>query len=410
MIELRDYQKDLSDKAVKLLRVKKIAYLAMEVRTGKTLTSLNAANDFGAKKVLFLTKLKAIKSIQDDYDLLKPNFEIQIINNESLHKVTDNDFDLLISDEHHRNSAFPKPNKTAKMIKERFGDLPMIFLSGTPAIESGSQWYHTFWISNNSPFAMYKNFYIWAKDFTNPKIRYLGAIQVRDYSDSIDNLILPVVEPYLLRYTQEQAGFESKVTEKILYCTMKEQTNSLVKRLLKDNVIEGSTEVILGDTAVKLMSKVHQLSNGTCIFESGNSLTLDLSKAEFIKEHFKGQKIALFYFFQKEYELLKSVFGENLTNNLDEFNTTDKNIALQQVAGSEGISLKAAKSLIYYSFGYSGKNFVQGRDRMTTIDRDVNNVYFVFQKGDINEKIYKVISQKKRYSEKLFTKQYKIEL
>ena len=80
---------------------------------------------------------------------------------------------------------------------------------------------------------------------------------------------------------------------------MKEQTNSLVKRLLKDNVIEGSTEVILGDTAVKLMSKVHQLSNGTCIFESGNSLTLDLSKAEFIKEHFKGQKIALFYFFPK---------------------------------------------------------------------------------------------------------------
>ena len=47
---------------------------------------------------------------------------------------------------------------------------------------------------------------------------------------------------------------------------------------------------------------------------------------------------------------------------------------------------------------------------MTTIDRDVNDVYFVFQKGDINEKIYKVISQKKRYSEKLFTKQYKVNL
>ena len=80
------------------------------------------------------------------------------------------------------------------------------------------------------------------------------------------------------------------------------------------------------------------------------------------------------------------------------------------MAGSEGISLKAAKSLVYYSFGYSGKNFVQGRDRMTTIDREVNDVYFVFQKGDINEKIYKVISQKKRYSEKLFTKQYKVKL
>ena len=102
------------------------------------------------------------------------------------------------------------------------------------------------------------------------------------------------------------------------------------------------------------------------------------------------------------------MFGDSLTNDLNEFNTTNKHIALQQVAGSEGISLKEADYLVYYSFGYSGKNFIQGRDRMTTIDRKKNDVYFIFQKGDINERIYKVISQKKRYSEKLFIKQYKL--
>ena len=99
---LRDYQEEISAKAVDILKSKKIVYLAMEVRLGKTLTALQTANDYGAKKVLFLTKLKAIKSIQDDYNAIQPNFEIKIINNESLHKVTDNDFDLLISDEHHR--------------------------------------------------------------------------------------------------------------------------------------------------------------------------------------------------------------------------------------------------------------------------------------------------------------------
>lgn len=410
MIELRDYQKDLSAKAVRLLRVKKIAYLAMEVRTGKTLTSLNAANDFGAKKVLFLTKLKAIKSIQDDYNALQPNYKIQVINNESLHKITDTDFDLIISDEHHRNSAFPKPNKTAKLIKERYGNLPMIFLSGTSTAESGSQWYHSFWVSNYSPFVGYRNFYAWAKVYTKPKIRYLGSIQIPDYSDSIDEKILPIVEPYLLKYTQSEAGFESEVKENILYCPMTERTTNMVKLLLKDKIIEGLKETVVGDTPAKLMSKVHQLSNGTCIFESGNSMVIDTTKADFIKQHFAGKKIALFYFFQREYDLLKSVFGDSLTNDLNEFNTTDKNIALQQVAGSEGISLKEADYLVYYSFGYSGKNFIQGRDRMTTIDRKKNDVYFVFQKGDINERIYKVISQKKRYSEKLFTKQYKIKL
>ena len=99
---LRLYQEEISAKAVDILKTKKIVYLAMEVRLGKTITALQTANDYGAKKVLFLTKLKAIKSIQDDYNAIQPNFEIKIINNESLHKVTDNDFDLLISDEHHR--------------------------------------------------------------------------------------------------------------------------------------------------------------------------------------------------------------------------------------------------------------------------------------------------------------------
>ena len=161
---------------------------------------------------------------------------------------------------------------------------------------------------------------------------------------------------------------------------MTEQTNILIKRLLKDQVIDGKEETILADTPVKLMSKVHQLSNGTIIFESGNAKILDRSKAIFIKNYFAGQKIAIFYFFKAEYELLKSVFEDDLTNDLNEFNTTKKHIALQQVAGSEGISLKKADKLVYYSFGYSGKNYIQGRDRLTTIDRDRNEVFFVFKR------------------------------
>ena len=63
---LRDYQIELSEKAVKILRLKNIVYLSMEVRTGKTLTSLNTAKLYGAKNVLFLTKKKAISSIEKD--------------------------------------------------------------------------------------------------------------------------------------------------------------------------------------------------------------------------------------------------------------------------------------------------------------------------------------------------------
>lgn len=408
MIELRDYQKELSGKAVTLLREKGIAYLAMEVRTGKTLTALNAADSYGARNVLFITKKKAIKSIEDDYQLLKPSFALTVINYESIHKITANNFDLLICDEHHKNGAFPKPNGVSKELRSRFSLLPMIFLSGTPAIESGSQWYHQFWISSKTPFYNYSNFYRWADTFVNPKIRYLGTIQVKDYSDAKTDDILKKVDPYILKYTQVNAGFESGITENVLYCNMTSDTHNLITRLLNDRIIEGKADVILGDSAGKLMSKVHQLSNGTVILESGKSIIIDYSKGNFIKRYFEGKKIAIFYFFAKELDLLRDVFGDSLTTDLIEFDSTDKHIALQQVAGSEGISLKSADALVYYSWGYSGKNYVQGRDRMSTIDRQHNNVFFVMEEKDINARIYKVVKSKKRYSEKLFIKDYKL--
>jgi hypothetical protein len=404
-MKLRDYQLKGAEQGCEILQRLGIVYYVWSVRTGKTLTSLQCANLYGASSVLFITKKKAIKSIENDYTSLSPDYTIEIINYESLHKVEHNNFDLIILDEHHGNSAFPKPNTRAKEIKKRFGHLPMIFLSGTPSIESGSQWYHSFWVSNKNPFKQWSTFYKWSNEFTNPKIKHFGALQVKDYSDAKTEIIMPYINDYILTYTQEEAGFTSTIDENILYCEMSEQTNSIVKMLLKSSIVEGKDEVILADTPAKLMSKVHQVSNGTVIFESGKTMILDDTKAKFILERFKGLKVALFYNYKAELLLLQHTFGESLTTDLDEFNITDKHIALQQVSGSEGISLKAADVLVYYSFGFSGKNYVQGRDRLTTIDRVENNVYFVFQKGDINEKIYRVIKSKKKYNEKLFTKE-----
>ena len=407
-MELRDYQKEITKVGSEILSNLKILYLGMEVRTGKTLTALSIAQNTGFKNILFITKKLSIKSIQYDYNLGSFIFDITIINNESLHTIDKNEkFDLIISDEHHRNSAYPKPNTSAKLIKERYGNLPMIFLSGTPTAESGSQWYHSFWVSNFSPFKQYKNFYAWAKDFTVPKIKYLGYAQVNDYSVSIDSKIHAIIDKYIITFTQKQAGFTSEISEQILYFNHSETQIKIIKQLLDTNICQGKTETILADTGAKLMSKVHQVSNGTIIFESGNSAIIDNSKALFLFEKFKGVKIALFYYYKKEYDLLKSVFGEILTDNLQEFDSTDKCIALQQSSGSEGISLKNAKYLVYYSFGFSGCKYIQGRDRLTTKEREENNVIFCFAEKSINEKVYNVIKNKKTYTEKLFTNDFR---
>lgn len=402
-MKLRDYQIKISTQAAEILEHKKIVYLAMEVRTGKTLTALNTAKIFGAKKVLFLTKKKAISSIQFDYDNFDFDFDLTIINDESLHLV-EGSFDLIIHDEHHRFGAFPKPNKVAQLFKKRYSKLPMIFLSGTPTPESHSQWFHQFWVSDHSPFKQYTNFYKWAVDYVDIKEKRLGYAIIKDYSQAKEQLIRRITQHYIITFTQSQAGFTTSVNEMILECKMQPITNLIINKLKKNLVVKNTDgQVILGDTGVKLMQKIHQLSSGTCKFEDGTSKVIDLSKANFIFEKFKGVKIAIFYKFKEEFNALSQVFGvENLTNEVEEFDNSDKCIALQIVSGREGISLQNAKYLVYYNIDFSATSYWQSRDRLTTMQRQSNEVFWIFSKGGIEMDIYKTVLKKKDYTLKIF--------
>lgn len=404
-MELRQYQKDISKQASEILEGKKIVYLSMEVRTGKTLTALNTAELYGAKNVLFLTKKRAIKSIEDDYKNFGFSFDLKAINNESAHKFI-GEYDLIISDEHHRNGAFPKANKMTKFIKDNYSHLPMIFLSGTPHPESYSQVFHQFWCSKFSPFKE-KTFYKWAKEYVEVKDRHLGYAVVKDYSDAKMDLINPIIKPYMISFTQKQAGFDTQVNENILKVKMKPLTYQLAQKLQRDKfIVANDGSEIIADTAVKEMQKLHQIYSGTVIFEDGKSRIFDTSKADYIKSYFKGKKIGLFYKFKAEYDCLKSVFGDQLTNDLKEFNETGKNIALQIVSGSEGISLKNADYLVYFNIDFSSKNYWQSRDRLTTMQRKSNDVFWVFAENGIEEKIYTKVLQKKSYTLNVFKKDF----
>jgi hypothetical protein len=407
-LQLRKYQIDLSNQATEILQQKKIIALCMEVRTGKTLTALQTANNFGAKNVLFVTKIKAFSSIQWDYDQMDYNFKLTIINKESLHKIDDT-FDLVIYDEFHGFSAYPKPSVYQKLAREKYSHLPMILLSGTPTPESHSQWYHSFQLSDNSPFNEYSNFYKWAKDFVNVKVKHLGYAQVNDYSEADIKHINRRIKNHVLTFTQSQAGFTSTVNELMLEVEMKPITYQLIDRLKKDLVVKNAQgQVILADTGVKLQQKIHQLCSGTCKFEDGSSKVIDFSKAEFIRDNFSEYKIGIFYKFKEEYSALKSILGDKLTNDLDDFNSSDKWIALQIQSGREGISLKEAKYLVYYNIDFSAVSYWQSRDRLTTMDRKENQIFWIFAKNGIESKIYKTVLGKKDYTLSIFKKDFNI--
>lgn len=408
---LRDYQIKNALECTEILKEKNIVYLQHSVRTGKTATALQIVKNCGFECVLFLTKKKAIGSIIGDFNEFEffEHFLLNVTNYESLHNVDlSRNYDLIILDENHVNSAYPKPSIRTKAIKQKFSKLPMIMLSGTPATESSSQWYHQFWLSDFSPFRKYTNFYKWAKDYVNVKQKHLGYGLINDYSDGIEEKINLVLNPYIHKFTQENAGFTAKVKENILYCDIKQSTKNVIDKLKKDLIVKGSEFTITADSAVKLQSKIHQLYSGTCKFDCGNSKVIDDTKARYISERFKGYKIAIFYYFKEELEMLKDTFQDNLTTDLTEFNYTDKNIALQQYSASEGLNLSKADFLVYLNFGFSGCKFIQSLDRMTTINRTENNVYFIFSKGGIEEKIYNSVSKKKRYTLNQFKKDYEL--
>ena len=395
-MKFRDYQLKIISNAYNVINLHRFVYLAMEVRTGKTLTSLGIAQKLNINNLLFITKKKAIGSIQEDYEKLNPSYDMTCINYESLHKISGS-FDLVVLDEAHSLGAFPKPSKRAKVVKDiiQKNNPYVILLSGTPTPESYSQIYHQVFGIPNNPFNKYRNFYRFCDDHVNVVKRQINGFPINDYSSGKTS-INQLMSRYMISYTQKQAGFESEIEEEIV--RVRVNTHPLCKQLKKDLVIEMDDEVILADTGVKLMSKLHQMYSGTVKFESGNSKVLDTSKAEYIKWRFDGQKIGIYYKFKAELDALKQVFGDQICTDLETFNSTDKHIALQIVSGREGISLRNADHIVFYNIDFSATSYWQARDRMTTKDEEYNKVYWIFSDGGIETKVYKSVIQKKDYT------------
>ena len=405
-MKFRDYQTLIIKKAKGVLEAHRFVYLSMEVRTGKTLTALGVADKLGITNLLFVTKKKAIGSIEADYKKLMPSYQITVINYESLHKVTGK-FDLLVLDEAHTLGAYPKPSKRTKLVKEIIlrQNPFVILMSGTPTPESFSQIYHQVYACPKNPFNQYKSFYKFAKEYVNVVQKVINSFHINNYDDG-KPVILDRMKPYMISYTQKEAGFKSEIKEHVLRVEMSKLTYDFVKEMREHGVITGkkTKEVILGDTGVKKMSKIHQLFSGTVKLENGKRMVTDLSKARFIRTKFKDMKVGIYYKFKAEYDALKQVYGDNLTDDLQEFKATNKNIALQIVSGREGISLKEADCLVYYNIDFSALSYWQSRDRMTTKDSKVSDVYWIFAERGIETKIYKTVTNKKDYTLRHFKK------
>ena len=368
----RPYQIDIANKAADIIRKHGLVYLAMQVRTGKTATALLTAESLSQKKVLFVTKKKVIDGILADHKALNLSFEIAVTNYEQLHNLQYLP-DLIILDEAHCLGQYPKPANKVRILKKLCAGKPIIYLSGTPTPESYSQLFHQLHVSSFSPFKDYVNFYKWSADFVDIRLKYFKGLKVNDYSNANQTKIKTMTDHLIIPFTQEQAGFKQDVIEEIVKIKMEPSTYYLADKLKKDRIFNGNNgNVVLADTGAALMSKLHQCYSGTVIDEKNEGLIFDRSKAYWIKDHFQGKKIAIFYKYKAEEIMLYLTFGYNkFTSDPKVFaESSDKWFLSQISSGREGINLSTAEALIMLNIDFSAVSYWLARARLQSKDRE----------------------------------------
>lgn len=414
MIIWRPGQRECCDAGKEILQRYRLLYMACQVRTGKSLMSMTIAWESGWKRVCFITTLKAISSVKSDYTTkFDHKFDkFTIINYESAHNLHD-EYDGYILDEATKLAAFPKQTKVnltiCKLTLPR--RRPVILMSGTPTPESPSQIFHQLAVSYYSPFSVHKNFYSWAREYckqyeykdgngnikSRVKQKWVHGSSMNDYSEGLEDKIKEVTKHYTVTLSQKDVGFTSFVEEEIMWVEINPKIYALLKILKKDLVykMKSADDWISGDSPAKLQSVFHQLCSGTVI---GNNQThvIDRSKLDFIRTKFRGQKIAIYYHFVAEGEILREAFPLH-TEDPELFNS-ESNITFicQMTSGRMGINLSSADWVVMYNIGFSATTYFQIRARMQDQARTKpSRLAWIFSTEGIEKKIYKVVTVKK---------------
>jgi hypothetical protein len=410
MFELRDYQKKIVNDGVPILLHHKILYLALECRIGKTLISMQIAKECCHKSILFVTKKKAIASIENDYKLgdFKDSFDIVVINYESLHKIPNIAYDLIIIDEAHSLGSFPIPSIRTKRLRKIVKAKSVIYLSGTPTPESYSQIFHQLWISKNSPYYIYKNFYHWAANrYVNVQKKFIGDKRVKVYSKANKEKIFQDLSFFFISLTRAEAEFDiTDPNEKIEYVSLLNATSNIIRKIFEFGIIKGKYANLTCDTPLRKMQKVHQLCSGTVLLDNGEFHIMDYSKAEYIKKTI-NLPAGIFYKYRAEYEVLKEYFPDHTTVPCEFDEGKSDLIILQIISGREGVKLKRANELIFYNIDFSATSYFQAKDRLIDKTRKKPaKVRWIFSRGGIEDRIYKVVKNKTNFTTSHFKRTF----
>lgn len=388
------HQVDIASQALDILRKHMIVYLAMQERTGKTLTSILICEQTKCNNILVITKKKALVGWVDTLSKYKHNKTYECINYESLHKCTFKP-DLVIIDEAHSNlGAYPKVGKTWKEVYKFTKGKPIIYLSATPSAQTYAQLYHQFKLSSWTPWIKYPSFYNWHKDYGIENIIYLGGRQIKQYNEVKSEKVMKDVEHLFISYTRTELGFEHEPNDILHYIDLSSEIKEYYNSLLKDRVATVAGTEVIADTVMALRTKLHQIEGATLKQEDKNIFLSKIDKIDYIlKTWGDSDNLVIFYQYQNELSLLKQTFKSATI--------------LQGTSFAEGVDLSMYETCVVYSMDFSTAKYTQRRARQCNMKRDTPiDFHFLLVKGAISEQVYQTVAvNRTNFVDSYFNKQ-----
>lgn len=387
-----DYQIEKAEQAYLILKEDMIVYLAMEERTGKSLTSILVAEQAETiKNVLIITKKKALDGWFDTLKAFKHKKVYTVTNYHQAHKQTGK-FDLVILDESHNYiSAYPKPGKLWREVKEVAKGVPIIFISATPYAQGPQQLFHQFAISSWSPWLHHKNFYEWFRLYGKPYNLEINGINIPQYDKVNTEMVLGCVDHMFITATREELDFEHEPEDVIHVVKLSDDTKWVYNELVQHDLVELSVGMLVCDTSPKLRTSLHQLEGGTIKIENNRHVLSNTEKVDFILAEFgDNESLVIMYNYIAEKEKLEHHFK--------------KALILQATSFAEGVDLHKYKDLVIYSQDFSTARHTQRRARQCNKNRDTPIlVHYLIVVGAISSQVYKTVSvNKKNFVDSVF--------
>lgn len=380
---LKSHQTEAVAKAIPVLKSKNLVYIFGQPRVGKSLIALELSKQCIPKapgKTLVFTKKAAIK----DWLQYTNDYTYDVTNYEQAEKLNSGDYNFIIIDEAHNFGAFPKPSQRIRIMRQFCKGKPIVFLSGTPFVESPNSAYSQLSLSSFSPFKEFKTPYEYFRRFGIPDQRWLYGRLVESYSKG---RMPEVLDDYVIRVTYDDAGFKYQNYDDIHLLDCPEGFLDTVMKVKNTGMYFNNPL----ETESSASMCLHRLCGGFY-----NGPVPEQPKLDWLMKFVNPSKrtAIMCYFIEEQNELARLL--PNCT-------------VLSSTQYCEGIDLSDYDQFILYSFGYSGAKFIQLRDRIVNLNKDrKTQVTIPLLKGQIDESVYRAVSRKKNFNLKSFYENFRI--